>query len=518
MGFFKKIFGGIVDDLKKSFEDSKQEVHDELVSKSSTSSTSSKPRCESGKKQNAKQVKKQDETIKKPKETSKAKSTKQPKGTVKQPKETPKAKKTEQPKEIVVEKHSKISSIETNEKESKEKEPVSAPPFDSMVEEAESQSTSDDGVFSARLEALISSALQDGVLTEQEKTILKKRAEAEGEDWDEVEMIINSRLAEMQNKSKPEQISDSSVIANSDDLCNQKIVTLYDCGSDTSSVGDAILDVIGPAAMAAKNIPYTLSLSTRDILKRCFAVEKEGKASPFELDSIETAKQLMEEIEKAGGKAHLGNPTPEEMIVKVYKGNSKDKDKSYLEIPEGVVKIDNLACSDFNMEEVKLPSTLKKIGASAFRDCKGLKNIIIPENVEYIEGSAFFSSGLKSVTILSKHLKIIGEGAFELCEKLKNISFPNGMEQIRIDDDAIPEDAEVFLPSSMRKISGSGIRCVYCFSPCLDELEELVHRHGTYLYVLPNYLKEDKSQAVAEEIDDITILPMPDEYLYFYDN
>ena len=71
---------------------------------------------------------------------------------------------------------------------------------DAVTKEAvvESEQKSDGGVFSARLEALINSALQDGVLTEQEKNILKKRAEKEGEDWDEVEMIINARLAERQ--------------------------------------------------------------------------------------------------------------------------------------------------------------------------------------------------------------------------------------------------------------------------------------------------------------------------------
>ena len=36
------------------------------------------------------------------------------------------------------------------------------------------------------------------MLTDQEKAVLKKRAEKDGEDWDEVEMIINSRLAEIQ--------------------------------------------------------------------------------------------------------------------------------------------------------------------------------------------------------------------------------------------------------------------------------------------------------------------------------
>ena len=63
------------------------------------------------------------------------------------------------------------------------------------------------GLFSERLEALISSALQDGILSDQEKAVLKKRAEKEGEDWDEVEMIINSRLAEIQ-KAKGIQIQE----------------------------------------------------------------------------------------------------------------------------------------------------------------------------------------------------------------------------------------------------------------------------------------------------------------------
>ena len=54
-------------------------------------------------------------------------------------------------------------------------------------------------LFSARLEALIAAALQDGVLTDKEREILKRRVEKEGEDWDEVEMIIEARLAEMQS-------------------------------------------------------------------------------------------------------------------------------------------------------------------------------------------------------------------------------------------------------------------------------------------------------------------------------
>ena len=74
-------------------------------------------------------------------------------------------------------------------------EPVSTPePVKSV---APQPATSDfSGLFSPRMEALINSALRDGVLTDQEKAVLK--TEKDGEDWDEVEMIINSRLAEIQ--------------------------------------------------------------------------------------------------------------------------------------------------------------------------------------------------------------------------------------------------------------------------------------------------------------------------------
>ena len=58
-------------------------------------------------------------------------------------------------------------------------------------------STDYDAVFSPRLNALINAALQDGVLTDKERSIILKRAKVEGEDVDEVEMIINARLAEM---------------------------------------------------------------------------------------------------------------------------------------------------------------------------------------------------------------------------------------------------------------------------------------------------------------------------------
>lgn len=62
---------------------------------------------------------------------------------------------------------------------------------------ANTSSTGDEQIkFSPRIEALIKSAFRDGVLTKKEKEIIIKRAVAEGEDADEFELLLSSRIAD----------------------------------------------------------------------------------------------------------------------------------------------------------------------------------------------------------------------------------------------------------------------------------------------------------------------------------
>ena len=60
-------------------------------------------------------------------------------------------------------------------------------------------------MFSERLENLIQAALQDGKLTEQEKNAIIKRAEAEGEDINEVDIYIQSLMQERQQQLAKER-------------------------------------------------------------------------------------------------------------------------------------------------------------------------------------------------------------------------------------------------------------------------------------------------------------------------
>lgn len=57
-------------------------------------------------------------------------------------------------------------------------------------------------MYDERIERLISAALADGELTEKEKQILFRNAQAEGIDLDEFEMILEARLYEKQKESQ----------------------------------------------------------------------------------------------------------------------------------------------------------------------------------------------------------------------------------------------------------------------------------------------------------------------------
>ena len=57
-------------------------------------------------------------------------------------------------------------------------------------------------MYNEKIEALISAALADGKLTEKEKQILFKKAQAQGIDLDEFEMVLDARLVELEKAEK----------------------------------------------------------------------------------------------------------------------------------------------------------------------------------------------------------------------------------------------------------------------------------------------------------------------------
>ncbi len=67
-------------------------------------------------------------------------------------------------------------------------------------------------MYSKELEELIENVLEDGVITEQERAVLCKRAQACGEDPDEVLVVVEGRLAKAKKAAKPSNEKRGNVV------------------------------------------------------------------------------------------------------------------------------------------------------------------------------------------------------------------------------------------------------------------------------------------------------------------
>lgn len=209
-----------------------------------------------------------------------------------------------------------------------------------------------------------------------------------------------------------------------------------------------------------------LTEQEKAILKK--RAEKEGE--DWDVVEMIVEARLAEMQAKAKGVPALKVDKP---ISKEYVKTEEDKYATSIDIPEGVTIIPDYC----------------------FFKCRKLKSVALPTTIKKIKGDLGY--------------------AFFQCNKLKTISIPNGCERLE-ELGFCDSKPRIFLPPSLCSINviSNGL-LIYCFAPQLEELE--IFKKCEKLYVLPQYLDLYKSQAEAEEVE-IDIEPMPDEYLYFYDN
>ena len=100
-------------------------------------------------------------------------------------------------------------------------------------------------------------------------------------------------------------------------------------------------------------------------------------------------------------------------------------------VPESVVTVDDGAFSGSGtLVRVKLTKNVKRIGASAFRDCTKLREVILPVNLETIKTAAFQGcTSLKHIT-LPTWTTYIGTYAFSRCEQLSSVQLPAKMTEL----------------------------------------------------------------------------------------
>lgn len=352
------------------------------------------------------------------------------------------------------------------------------------------------GVFSARLEALISSALQDGVLTDKERETIKKRAEAEGEDWDEVEMLLDARLEELQ--------SDPYFLASQFISINERL-------SAKRKERIAATDVMGsPEWMQIRREEDAINAE----LERCkLKLAKIGilDSTGLRIDYDALSKHINPTSQSESQPqttintpAEVSQPQQSEVHatnVPSRVWNLNMHGQSSVIIPEGVEEIaDNTFRWNESLTSITLPSTLKKIGKQVFLGTP-LEEIDIPDSVEEIGIRAFEQcKKIKKITLPAK-LKEIKEFTFLACDRLKEIDFSR-CEDLKI----IREGAfsgtiikEFILPDSVtsieRKAFNNGDNVKRVVMPAsLEEIE------GDVFYILNNEVFVDMSKVTRLEV------------------
>ncbi len=91
---------------------------------------------------------------------------------------------------------------------------------------------------------------------------------------------------------------------------------------------------------------------------------------------------------------------------------------------------EHLFAAQEKMTSIKLPDTIKLIGAGAFLNCRSLESITIPRNVTVIESGTFEECRKLTTVKLPEGLETIGYEAFMSCYNLTEIKFPSTLKTI----------------------------------------------------------------------------------------
>ena len=90
-------------------------------------------------------------------------------------------------------------------------------------------------MFSNELQQLIEASLVDGVLTDQERAVIRKRAQLDGVDPDEVDVLIEAELQRIRQKQE-ETMAKVRKCPHCGSLLTGSNGTCPGCGKDVSSI------------------------------------------------------------------------------------------------------------------------------------------------------------------------------------------------------------------------------------------------------------------------------------------
>lgn len=152
-------------------------------------------------------------------------------------------------------------------------------------------------------------------------------------------------------------------------------------------------------------------------------------------------------------------------------------------LPSGLEKIGVQCFASSGIEELILPESVREVGAEAFQYCNCLETVQLNEGLERLgeketinerefEGGVFVNSAIENIRLPSTLRRIEAE-MFEGCEHLRSVEIPDGIECIGKESFRGCALKSVTFPASVKEI------CEEAFSE--NQLKKIMFSSGSKL-------------------------------------
>ena len=118
----------------------------------------------------------------------------------------------------------------------------------------------------------------------------------------------------------------------------------------------------------------------------------------------------------------------------------------------GLTEISSSVFSDcISLNSIKLTDSIETVGENCFFNCENLKEVILSKSLDTISKKCFSNTGIEDINL--RYIKTIEESAFANCENLINIKFSDELEIIcKLAFDGCNSIYEIKLPNSLETI------------------------------------------------------------------
>ena len=172
---------------------------------------------------------------------------------------------------------------------------------------------------------------------------------------------------------------------------------------------------------------------------------------------------------------------------------SANSDDLNVVVPDGIERIEKGAFSEFAIQSVKLPDSIKVICDNAFYNCTALTSINLPEGLKEIGVDCFSDCALLEGVAIPSTLEVLGASAFYRCESITEANVPGAVGTIdRYTFAYCYKLANVTLGEGIETIADGAFSCNYA----ITEL------------VIPSTVKVIKDRAF-DHCEGLTTLDLP---------